>query len=364
LTDPLWDPLGKAREALRSIVADFGTSALSSPQVLENVLRDLLPGSQKQVSLIVAAAGARVTSSLQEHVAQGMDPSSAVRMSSAQLAEQTPFDAAGCRWVTGEFALALGYKIALGNEPDTLVPATRPPTASPAIVPAPLAGGAPLVPADSAVTVLPTNQRGPPPPPGVQAVGRGGRRRGRTIAVSMLAVVVGGGLIIAAAVGAFSTTSHSPSVALRHLLPDDTQSCTTKFASLKFTGLRGQSGAITCSVSSIGGNIWGYQFDNSGAYQASLNAFNKFVGFDRSSASGSCPSSTGGAGRVTWSNRLYPQTTGQLLECLDVVGSSTWATYIWTIPTQSTFLVAQGSPGGTFTALNTWWVNHAGPFKR
>jgi hypothetical protein len=363
VTDPLWDPLGKAREALRSIVADFGTSALSSPQVLENVLRDLLPGSQKQVSLIVAAAGAGVTSTLQEHVAQGMDPSTAVRMCSAQLAEQTPFDAAGCRWVTGEFALALGYQLALGNEPDTLVPATASPAASPPIVPAPLAGGASPVPADSAVTVLP-DQPGPPPPPGDHAVGRGGRRR-RTIAVSMLAGVVGGGLIIAAAVGAFSTTSHpSSTIALRHLLPDDTQSCTTKLASLTFKGLQGQTSAFTCNVSSIGGNIWGYQFNNSGAYQSSLNAFNKYVGFDRSSASGSCPSSAGGAGRVPWSSRLYPQTTGQLLECLDVVGSSTWATYIWTIPTQSTFLVAQGSPGGTFSALNTWWVNHAGPFKR
>jgi hypothetical protein len=118
LTDPLWDPLGKAREALRSIVADFGTSALSSPPVLENVLRDLLPGSPRQVSLIVAAAGAGVTSTLQEHVTQGIDPSTAVRLSSAQLAEQTPFDAAGCRWVTGEFALALGYQIAEGAIPN------------------------------------------------------------------------------------------------------------------------------------------------------------------------------------------------------------------------------------------------------
>ncbi len=123
MLDPVWDPDGKAREALRRVVTDFGTRALSSPSILDNVLHDLLPDSPRQVSLIVAAGGSTVAALLQEHVSAGMDPDTAVRLAATQLAEQTPYDAAGCRWVTAEFARALGYQVSDEADPAPAAPA-------------------------------------------------------------------------------------------------------------------------------------------------------------------------------------------------------------------------------------------------
>src|ERR1700683_2704375 len=123
--DPVWDPSGKIRAALSSIVSGFGTRSLSTPSILDNVLRDLLPDSPKQVSLIVAAGGSPLAMAVQEHVAQGMDPDTAVRLPSARRAEQAPSEAAGCRWVTAEFARALGY--AVSDEAVAPSPAPAPP---------------------------------------------------------------------------------------------------------------------------------------------------------------------------------------------------------------------------------------------
>jgi hypothetical protein len=36
--------------------------------------------------------------------------------------------------------------------------------------------------------------------------------------------------------------------------------------------------------------------------------------------------------------------------------------YVWTLPTQDMFLIAEGAGGSSFTALNSWWTSsNSGP---
>ena len=105
------DPGGQAREALASAVANFGPQILSNPQMLENVFRDLLPDSPREVSILVTAAQADVATLLQDRVGQHMDPDTAVRLTASVLGERRALDATACQWATAEFARALGYTI-------------------------------------------------------------------------------------------------------------------------------------------------------------------------------------------------------------------------------------------------------------
>jgi len=103
-----------ARVALAAIVADadLGPAALSDPGALSNLLSDYLPGSPRETGLLMAAAQADVAGRLREHVAHGMDPGTAIRITAATLAERTAYPAEACMWVTGELAIAIGITTA------------------------------------------------------------------------------------------------------------------------------------------------------------------------------------------------------------------------------------------------------------
>lgn len=365
MPDPVWDPAGKSADALKSIVADFGTKALSTPSILENVLHDLLPDSLRQVSLIVAAGGSLVASSLQEQVANGMDPDTAVRLAATKLTEQTPFDAAGCRWVTSEFARALGYQV---SELVEASPAPTP-TADPVTV-APVMPAAPAEPArrDQAETVLPPAAATPvaatPVPPDGSVTPRK-RRRLPIVLVALLVVV--GALTGVAAGTHFGPFKSSPSAApLRKLLPDDVSACTTNVGHFKFTGM---TSIIGCNVKAIGGLVFSYQFDNLADFQNSLASFNKGEGFNPATAAGDCPpTKSGGNGVTTWHSKLFPFVAGQKLECYTVYSNhnanDARATYVWEVPSEFTFFQAVTGRDYTMKQINDWWANHAGPFHK
>ncbi|HXQ18440.1 MAG TPA: hypothetical protein VN781_02320 [Acidimicrobiales bacterium] len=367
MPDPVWDPSGKARDALHSIVSDFGMRALSSPSILDNVLHDLLPDSPKQISLIVAAGGSTVASALQEHVTQGMDADSAVRLAASQLAEQTPYDAAGCRWVTGEFARALGYPVS--DEAASAGPIA--PSGAPTVAP----------PARPLTPVMPEPETVPPRPdqaetvlPPVAPVGAGGGsapRRSRTVpALIAAAIVVLGGLTLGAALGHIGPfqKSGSTTASLRRLLPNDARGCTTKVSTIKT--LQGLSSVLGCNESTINGVVFAYQFDSSVDYQASLTAFNKGESFDPSTAAATCPpKQAGGDGVTSWHSKLYPSLPGQRLECFSVsqngsANSPQQPTYIWTAPSENAIFQAVGGTDTSMSTLDTWWTNHAGPFNK
>ena len=388
MPDPVWDPAGKARAALASIVSDFGTRALSSPSILDNVLRDLLPDSPKQVSLIVAAGGSTVAATLQEHVSQGMDADTAVRLAAAQLAEQTPYDAAGCRWVTGEFARALGYQVSdVPVSTDAPAPAA-PPTAVvppsdavalPSIMPEAPAAAAPFRP-DQAPTVLPPHQPAAAPPPeglplqpapppwevadpAAHAPVAAPRRRRRWVPILIAIVVIFIGLAI---IGAVVKTPAATPLALKKLLPAGTSQCTSKFSTFKT--LQGIGTKLVCDETAIDGDVFAYQFDSKADYQAGITAFNKAEGFDPTKASGGCPTKVEGNGLTAWHNKLYPAVSGQVLECFSVSftgsSSSLQPTYVWTAPSENALFQAVGGKSTTMNQVDTWWGNHGGPFDK
>ncbi len=50
---------------------------------------------------------------------------------------------------------------------------------------------------------------------------------------------------------------------------------------------------------------------------------------------------------------------GQVVECER--GSGNAPVYVWTMPSQNTFIYAVGASGSSFSALNNWWTNHSRP---
>ncbi|HEX9031669.1 MAG TPA: hypothetical protein VF834_07460, partial [Streptosporangiaceae bacterium] len=133
------DPDGEARSVLRQTVADYGTTVLSNPAIIDGICEDRLPDWPREASLISVAARTDVAAMLQQ--ADAVDAGTAVRLTAATLAETRSLDPAACVWVVSEFARALGYEAeALGYEAETAAkqpqagvpgePVTAPPPAA------------------------------------------------------------------------------------------------------------------------------------------------------------------------------------------------------------------------------------------
>src|SRR5258708_17284120 len=105
-----WQHAAEARAALNAIVTDpeHGVQVLSSAKTMSNLLKDLLPDAPREKSLLVAAAEAGLADTLREDVSQGMDPSTAIRLTASSLAVSSPLTPEACSWVTGEIATAMG----------------------------------------------------------------------------------------------------------------------------------------------------------------------------------------------------------------------------------------------------------------
>ena len=110
MSEMSWEHASEARAALNAIVSDpeHGVAALSSPTTMSNLLKDYLPDAPREKSILVAAAEAGLADTLRDHVAQGMDASTAIRLTASSFSSSTPFTPEACNWVTDELALALG----------------------------------------------------------------------------------------------------------------------------------------------------------------------------------------------------------------------------------------------------------------
>src|SRR5580704_11259895 len=104
-----WDPRGEALNALRTIAADpqYGAEALSSAQMMTNLLKDMLPDAPREANVLITAAGAGVPSALQGYLAQGMDVGTATQLAAGVLADRTALTADACAWATSSLATAL-----------------------------------------------------------------------------------------------------------------------------------------------------------------------------------------------------------------------------------------------------------------
>jgi hypothetical protein len=172
-----WDPRGEALNALRTIAADprYGAEALSSAQMLTNLLKDMLPDAPREANVLITAAGAGVPTALQGYLAQGMDVGTATQLAAGTLADRTALTGDACAWATGSLATAL---LAV---------------AAPPVPPGP-GGTAPLAGSDHP-TMAPqgTVSYGSGPvsygPPGTLVAGRG---RGRPGGAGLLAAALAG----------------------------------------------------------------------------------------------------------------------------------------------------------------------------
>ncbi|HUC58713.1 MAG TPA: hypothetical protein VMA95_15025 [Streptosporangiaceae bacterium] len=110
MSEMSWEHASEARAALNAIVSDpeHGVAALSSPTTMSNLLKDYLPDAPREKSILIAAAEAGLADTLREHVSQGMDAGTAIRLTASSFSSSTPFTPDACNWVTDELALALG----------------------------------------------------------------------------------------------------------------------------------------------------------------------------------------------------------------------------------------------------------------
>src|SRR6202046_3765599 len=105
-----WDESDEAQQALRAIGSNpaYGVAALSSPQTMAHLLKDLLPDTPREVSLLIAAAEAELAGNLRERVSQGMHVGTASAVVAGSFAASTPFKPEACSWAVTEIAGALG----------------------------------------------------------------------------------------------------------------------------------------------------------------------------------------------------------------------------------------------------------------
>jgi hypothetical protein len=112
LSDNQWDATGNARRALRGIVTDphYGAAALSQPAVMSNLLKDLMPDQPREAGLLVAAAQSDLAGMLRGYAGQGVDPGTAIRLTSGSFVANTSHTPDACTWVVTELAAALGMQ--------------------------------------------------------------------------------------------------------------------------------------------------------------------------------------------------------------------------------------------------------------
>ena len=105
-TQPL-DVSGQARTALRAIAKDYGSAALSNPEFMNSLLRDMIPDSPKEANILVAAADANVAGILRERAAQHVSTAAAIAQAAVTLEERTALAPDACQWAAYHLAEAL-----------------------------------------------------------------------------------------------------------------------------------------------------------------------------------------------------------------------------------------------------------------
>jgi hypothetical protein len=85
---------------------------------MSNLLKDLLPDEPREAGLLVAAAQSDLAGMLRGYAGQGIDPGTAIRLTSGSFVANTSHTPDACTWVVTELATALGMQAG---------PATAPP---------------------------------------------------------------------------------------------------------------------------------------------------------------------------------------------------------------------------------------------
>ena len=185
--------MADARAALRAIVSDpeLGPGVLSDRVLMAGVIKDYLPDAPRETGILLAAVEHGVPRTLRERVLEGMDASTAIRLTASWFSDVTLYTRDACDWAVGEIALALGLStpVAPGSQPQPQPTADV--TAGPGPQPQPPPPPQADVTADATVgSGLPGQDQ-----PAIVTAGPGRPRRGRLT----LVLVVAGVVVLAAA---------------------------------------------------------------------------------------------------------------------------------------------------------------------
>jgi len=167
------------------------------------------------------------------------------------------------------------------------------------------------------------------------------------------------------------TASATPTVAngvtpVVQLLPSDITDTTTECGPQSLPLPFKSPGLVTATKCAdpglTGSEVFAFQTDSNADYQATWQNYNKWLGFDPSSAGTDCPPAGSQPQGITeWKpkSQVHYQ-RNQVLECGTLgSGSTSQVVYIWTYPAQDAFIVAQGEHATTFSQLDTWWKAEA-----
>jgi hypothetical protein len=243
-------------------------------------------------------------------------------------------------------------------------------------------------PASSAVVALgPPEAASPPQPPAGRPRGaRSGGKRGLAAALGAAGVAATG--LIVAAVASSGVLSHPTSAAtaahlapaasptgpalaagvapLTQLLPSDINDPATQCTAISPPfqwEMPGLVQALSCIDPGLPkGQVYAFQVNSHPNFETTWQSYNKWRGIASLSPGPNCPPAPGGAGIAGFHNQFFPPRPGQVLECQTAgSGSTTQPVYTWAYPTENAFIVAQGAPGSSFSALDSWWRQSSAP---
>jgi len=394
VTDTNWDDDGAAERALEAAVDDYGTRALSNPQVLSNLFKDLLPDRPRESSAMLSAAESGLADLLMERISQGVPVDAAVSMAASTLGERIALDPTACTWTSRAFAKALGYT------PSAPAPgaATPPPppasgpyaTPGPTVAP-PLGAHAPppvVTPGGpfAASTIGAGGNAGfggqPPWTPGLPGPPKPSRRP------LFIASGVGGVLVLLVVLGVTMHWFDSPGPTPTTTTTSSTSSTssTTTSSSTIYAPLSPAErtladafephGIATANCRSLRSTPAGVSIDtavtctNTSSPVAYVNiyegsstysgtqlfyAFQSSVNFNTGQAGSTCPPPAGyNSGATTWN-------TGGATRGEHICYSSTdnIALHAWSYDSDNVFIVAHGTTSASLEQMQTWWVDHA-----
>ena len=151
---------------------------------------------------------------------------------------------------------------------------------------------------------------------------------------------------------------------LLQLLPGDINDPSTQCRPVKEHNgwsMPGLVAALYCGDQNLpNGHVEGYQMDTRADFETAWRNFNRWWRFDPSSAAQACPPpGNSGRGSTGWNTKDFPRMQDQVVEC--EMGTGNAPVYVWTMPSQNTFMYAVGGDGSSFSALNSWWTNDSRP---
>jgi FKBP-type peptidyl-prolyl cis-trans isomerase len=193
--------------------------------------------------------------------------------------------------------------------------------------------------------------------------------RRRYLAIGAAAVLLAGYLAVTAAARVFPFSAPAPGLpqSLVQLLPADLeenpQDCHNAPPPGPWT-MPGKVQTVHCTDSGLpGGNVYAFQLDSVADFQTAWRNFNRWWGFLPASAGKTCPPKGTAEGIVSLGSALLPQTDRPLTECGMMKGSTnnTVPAFVQDYPTNDAFVIAEGAPSPSFSALVSWLTMPVSP---